>query len=135
MKQELIEKDKVIKQQKDFIESLLRDKRLLEEREDMFTEDIQAKEFYISIQDQRISELEEESSGHRLQYHEAMSKIKKYKTNIKKLEYEKQSFENKSKNMMNQLNEQMAQLQSFALERIQVNYFRVDSVCGQMINQ
>ncbi len=120
MKQELVEKEKIIRQQKDFIEQLIQEKKLVAERENMFTEDIQVKEFFISLQEQKISELEEESTSRRLQYLDTVSKVKKYKANIKKLEYEKQSFENKSKNMMNQLNEQMAQLQSFALERIQV---------------
>jgi chromosome segregation ATPase len=93
----------------------------LKERESMCIEDLKVKDFYCGVQDLKIQELEERLSSQRLEYHESVaSKQRKYKNLVKKAQQEKADYESQSNSMMKQLNEQMMQLQTFAMQRIQV---------------
>jgi chromosome segregation ATPase len=121
LRQELADKEKLIQDQQITISSLQNERNLYFNREEMYTEDIKVKEFYIAIQDQKIAQLEEELSSQRLEKHEAVSKIKRYKVSLKQLHKEREELESKSSNLITQLNEQMVQLQKLAIDRIQVS--------------
>lgn len=120
LKLELVERDNIISAQTEIIQGLTAEKITFVDREEMYTEDIKVKEFYMAIQDQKIDQLDNEVSTLRMKYHDATGKLKKYKLSLKQLSKEKEEFESKSNLMVSQLNEQMIQLQTLAVERIQV---------------
>jgi septal ring factor EnvC (AmiA/AmiB activator) len=123
LKHDLLEKDKLILKQQEIISSMKEERVLFANREEMYCEDIGAKDFYISVQEQQIAQLEDSLSSHRIQQNESINKIKRYKVSLKQLSKDREEFEKKSNLLILQLNEQMTQLQKLAIDRIQVREF------------
>jgi hypothetical protein len=87
-------------------------------------EDANANKFMCSLQEQRIEELEQQSSRDRLDRNEALSdKSRKHKQVIKKLNQDRAAYEERADKMIKQMNEQMTQLQQMAMSRIEVHCF------------
>lgn len=88
-------------------------------------EDASATKFMCSLQEQRIEELEQQTSRERLERNEALSeKSRKHKQIIKKLTQDRASYEERADLMIKQMNEQMTQLQQMAMSRIEVRTVR-----------
>lgn len=88
----------------------------------MSLEDCQSKDFFISLQAQRIDELEKHLNVQKMDHHERLSKrSRKHSQAMKKLQQEKVQFEQQANEMMQQMTEQMNQLQSTAMLRIAVS--------------
>ena len=86
-----------------------------------FKEELHAMMFLNSILEQRVSELEQAISVDRLESNEADSnRGKKHKAELKKLAVERTSYEDRANQMISQMSEQMALLQSMAMSRIEV---------------
>jgi hypothetical protein len=84
-------------------------------------EEAQALTFENSIQQQRITELEQMASRDRIEASELVTmKTRKHKEELQRLASEKQDYENRADVMIQEVNEQMAQLQHMAMERIEV---------------
>jgi hypothetical protein len=87
----------------------------------MALEEAQALYFENDVLKQQIDELENSISTERLLANEsAASKQKKHKLEITKLREEKSIYEDKTNDMITQLNDQMMQLQNMAMARINV---------------
>jgi septal ring factor EnvC (AmiA/AmiB activator) len=87
-------------------------------------EDANANKFMCSLQEQRIEELEQQSSRDQLDRNEALSdKTRKHKQVIKKLNQDRAAYEERADKMIKQMNEQMTQLQQMAMSRIEVLNF------------
>lgn len=93
----------------------------LEHSLQMASEEIQALQFSIAIMEQRILELEDGAAVARIEKNEALAhRTKKYKSAINKINKEKTDYEARANAMIMQLNEQMASLQTVAMERMEV---------------
>jgi len=87
-------------------------------------EDANATRFMCSLQEQRISELEQKQSSDRMDMNEALSqKSRKHRTAVKKLQQERAAYEERADSMIAQMTEQMTQLQKMAMSRIEVDSF------------
>jgi len=88
----------------------------------MSLEDCQSKDFWVSLQAQKITELENKINMQKMDFHESLSKrSRKHNHAMKKLQQEKAQFEEQANVMMQQMAEQMNQLQSTAMQRIAVS--------------
>lgn len=93
----------------------------LEKRASYFHEELQAMTFLNSILEQRVAELEQTISQDRLETNETVSnRGKKHKLELKRLAQERSSYEERANQMVTQMGEQMALLQSMAMGRIEV---------------
>lgn len=86
------------------------------------TEENAAIRFFAQIQGQKIEEQETMIMTAQIDHRDDLSsKNRKYKAMVKKLQSERAAYEQNANTIVQQLNEQMAQLQKFALTRIEVN--------------
>ena len=84
-------------------------------------EELQAMTVLNSILEQRVNELEQTISQDRLDANESASnRGKKHKSELKRLANERSSYEDRANQMVTQMGEQMALLQSMAMGRIEV---------------
>lgn len=89
----------------------------------MAKEEVDEKDFLISLLEQKISELEDKISEDTLEHNEELSDIhRKNKSSIHKLNKEKKEYEVRANNMINELTQQMSQLQTMAMGRIEVRF-------------
>jgi predicted nuclease with TOPRIM domain len=87
----------------------------------MAQEEVESLNFYNSILEQTIEQLNNQISNDRLNQNEQLaSKAKKYKSEIKRLELEKASYEERAALMCTQMTSQMTLLQTTAMKRIEV---------------
>lgn len=115
LKDELREKDDMIAQLQANLTAALGAKTVAQE-------DANATKFMCSLQEQRIEELERQSSRERLDHNEALSeKSRKHRHAIKKLNQDRAAYEERADSMIKQMNEQMTQLQHMAMGRIEVS--------------
>lgn len=85
-------------------------------------EDANSIRFMSSLQEQRISELEQQQSRDRMERNEAISqKSRKHRAVVKKLNQDRAAYEERADQMIQQMNEQMGQLQKMAMSRIEVS--------------
>jgi hypothetical protein len=107
----------------------------IQARNQMATEEIGALNFLNAVQGMKIEELENAISQERLTMNEnASSKSKKHKAEIQKLAHEKAEYEQMANEMINQLNNQMVQLQTMAMGRINVREIFIDHHYGFSLN-
>lgn len=91
-------------------------------REISLQEDLQAMMFLNSVLEQKISELEHAMSQDRLEQNEhGASRGKKHKAELKRLAHERSDYEDRANQMIAEMGEQMAMLQSTAMDRIEVS--------------
>lgn len=84
-------------------------------------DELQAMTFLNSILEQRVNELEQTISQDRLDANESASnRGKKHKLELKRLALERSSYEDRANQMVTQMGEQMALLQTMAMGRIEV---------------
>lgn len=87
-------------------------------------DELTAVRFFAQVQGQKIEEQENLIMTSKMDYQEDMSaKNRKYKTMIKKLQADRANYESGAATIIQQLNDQMAQLQKFAMTRIEVISF------------
>jgi hypothetical protein len=91
-------------------------------REISLQEDLQAMMFLNSVLEQKICELEHAMSQDRLEQSEhGASRGKKHKAELKRLAHERSDYEDRANQMISEMGEQMAMLQSTAMDRIEVS--------------
>lgn len=121
LKRQLRQKDDIIEKLYSRNTSLQAENERLDNLRAMSIEDVHATNFMNGILELKISELEDVISQDRLKHNEKLaSKVKKHKAQAKKLNEERQSYENRANQMIQQMTEQMTLLQKTAMERIQV---------------
>lgn len=99
---------------------LREEKMVLENERDFALEEVNTRNFMISLEEQRSSELEQTISQNRLDHNEKLSRrAKKHKTTVRKLQQEKNEYEEKADQMVQQMTDQMTQLQAMAMKRIE----------------
>lgn len=87
----------------------------------MSNEEIQELRFVCSIQEQKIEQLENESSKNRIEQQETLTgRSKKYKSEISRLQKEKVEYEERANAMVHQMTDQMSKLQQMAMTRIEI---------------
>ena len=92
----------------------------LHNKASMALEEIEALTFLNAIQEQKIIELDQSISKDRMEQNEAISsKARKHKAEIKKMNQDKIEYEERANQMMQQMSEQMAMLQTMAMSRIE----------------
>jgi hypothetical protein len=86
----------------------------------MMREEMEALRFVIAVQEQKVTELEDSAALARIDKNEALShRSKKYKAALSKVSKERSEYEARANAVIQQMNEQMASLQTLAMERIE----------------
>jgi len=104
---------------------LVRDLAINNEKEqkirlEMAIEEINSLTFYNSLQDQKILEMETNITQDRMEHNENNSnRSRKHKAEIKLLKAEREEYEQKANEMIQQMQEQMSLLQTMAMNRIE----------------
>jgi hypothetical protein len=97
----------------------------LEQKENlllMLQEEMYEYKFFIGLQAQKIEEEETHCVHLQIDHRETMStKHRKYKQNLLKMKEDHMQYEKNATFMIKQINDQMSELQKFAMTRIQVN--------------
>jgi len=89
-------------------------------RLEMAIEEINSLTFYNALQDQKILEMEQSISLDRMEHNENNSnRSRKHKAEIKILKAEREEYEEKANQMIQQMSEQMTLLQTMAMGRIE----------------
>jgi hypothetical protein len=92
-----------------------------ENRLQMAIEEQQACDYLLEVQNLKIREFEVAISNSRLSLNEAVSeKNRKHKAEIKRIRRERSDYESQTNQLIAQLNEQMATMQTMAMSRIEV---------------
>ena len=109
------------------VDALVRRNQELEERVKVsernatcWQEELQAMTFLNGVQEQQLLELEESVHRMRLDANEAISnRIRKHKTELKRLATDRANYEDQANQMIAQMGEQMGLLQQMAMSRIE----------------
>ncbi len=97
-----------------------------EARREMALEEVAAITFYCSLQEQKLTQSEEQLSASRMDHHEEVSaKTRKHRSLVKKMQAESAGYAERANSMIQQMNDQMSMLQRMAMERIEVSLMLV----------
>jgi hypothetical protein len=119
-------REKVVQMEEKLLQAeVVRDLAINNEKEqkirlEMAIEEINSLTFYNSLQDQKILEMETNITQDRMEHNENNSnRSRKHKAEIKLLKAEREEYEQKANEMIQQMQEQMSLLQTMAMNRIE----------------